>query len=241
MSISSISGSGSNDLLMGIGKSIQEQLAEMQEKAQEALQEAPSQQTLATIPQTADNGQFSGGSVDMSGMYAHSGNGERSKYIEGFFSGNSQLKQLQQAFNSSMASIAATLRGENSLSETAGMRRAKHMQQVYEASQVNLDEIKQDIEMNVKETQAEAKARAQAEARAAQERQIAQAMAPKDENGQPIEQLAPEISSARNGQPMPEIASGSADVDIDIAPKQLEARNISINIKPHTVKVDVKV
>lgn len=236
MSISNIY--GPNNLLMDVGKSIQEQIAEAQERSREGLQEPDLAPTSAAIERNVVN-QFSGDTVDLSGMFTHSGKPERSKYIDAFFESGSQLKRLQQSFNSGMASLAATLKGENPLNETAGMRRARQMQQIYEASQVNLDEIKQDIEIKVKQTQARARAEARAEAEAEHQRQLAKATTPKNENGDPVEELAAPASGG--WQPVRQNVTVDAEVDIDIPTEDLEARNIQVNIKAPTIKVDVKI
>lgn len=242
-------------IMNALGRSSGTMMEKMRERlsddAQERLQNAAAPLSPLAEPTVlpAKSG-FSGSTVSMADHFTRAGQPERSKYVESIVGENSTLRQLQNSFNASLASIASTLKGENPLGETAGMRRARHAQAIYEASQVNLDEIKQDIEINAAKARAQSKAEAQVRAEALAESRAAFENKPvlKDRNGEPILDATGEpveIATGGSAAPWPgttPAAAGQAPPpEVDISAAELEARNIKINVKAMNVKIDLKI
>lgn len=212
------------------------------QKEQEDLQAAP----VAEAAQVQASTSASSSNM-MAGNFAQSGAAVKSKYIESSLGAASTLKQLQNSFNASMASIASALKGDNPLEQTGGMRRARHNQSIYEASQVNLDEIQQDIKISLAKARAESKAEAEAQAREVLEEQGAKSKPVlKDENGEPVLDATGEPIELAGGGEKPVVLSGGAPADssapeVDISTEELEARNIKINLGTSGVKIDIKI
>ena len=98
---------------------------------------------------------------------------------------------------------------------------------------MNLDELKQETEIRARRAQAEARQSASDEARL----QRAEAAAPRDENGEPILELSP------GGAPAPAEVQAYAPGGSgpELSQEELESRNIKLQVKTPSVKVNIKV
>lgn len=154
-------------------------------------------------PEQASKTEGPSGGVTMAASFAQRTGAAagRSRYIESCFMEFSTLNQLRNSFNSSMASIAKTLKGDDPTAETGGIRKARQNARLMDAMQVSMEELK-----------AEYAARA------------AEARLPKDENGEPVEKA---VEIATGGQ-SPEDAVAEAE---EKAGRSISSLNVSVDIQ----------